>query len=974
MAINGINEKILFKKGGNSVDGVSKVTTNPYLLKPEDLKRKENQGVLVIDPNKVVNQYNEIVDRYVKQEDLVIYASLKVYKRPQSAVVNSGGNTRRQENISEAININFLNPLKNEKRADGSYRNKGKFTSEWTDFFTSDSANDKQNSDYLLDPETFGITNISIRINASNLPLITIQFTDVQGRVLFERGNEKDNPYNIFYTYPYPKFLLTYKGYYGKAVEVPLVLLKSNTRFDPSTGNYNITAEFQSEIFALFNTFLIIYAYVAPYMYQLEDGSFLGKKILTSLYDKQNQKIKESVNNNIQQYENYIINTYPTLFDLAEALKKIPADVINTIRTDEAIDYNEILLKEKNVLENYDPSVRNFISNSPDNYKIVTSENNIILYQPIPEEGGSFVVVEQNESPTQLFQYLNTMNEAIKNIANIKTSSGGETTFANDLINEIKQVQFTNNPESDPNSLLFKKYTSTKNFKIDKILTLDIFLYNGTDAKDIKNVVFLDNYNEMMSIVFKNISKLQATVEENFITEQINNIGITLGYKPNMSNILRILSNNMQTFLILLDITGRSALRQLETNTQRINIQKKFSDYKKEFGNIIHTPFPNYYKTKTEYINGKSTERVTLAYPGNETINNEWFEVNFVEEIYKALDRIKAFASPQKTGVKQSNPTNILSLFQLGEPDLAVYPSKETSRILGELYSKYSLFSAYSGLPYRSITNFGSNVAQKLAEFEIVGVTKNVFDKMASDQNKFVIANDLARATRTLTEDGVNYTNVGNFGLKYIKFGDGTVENAKSVLKPIFTELSNYTSNTYTQSNYNASISKLNNVLKSPANRDDGTGKLIGVGNNFLYDKITYKLTNNNINLYSIHSDQKPTEIKHYIDLKPNTNYYCDLKIDLIVNSVDNEKYKDKPTFLKGNNNVFGGFYASMNENLKNISINSDLSRSLNYARSEDLPSLTFNTITDDYISMGEYQPFFRITKPIEDFTTTFNI
>jgi hypothetical protein len=153
MAINGINEKILFKKGGNSVDGVSKVTTNPYLLKPEDLKRKENQGVLVIDPNKVVNQYNEIVDRYVKQEDLVIYASLKVYKRPQSAVVNSGGNTRRQENISEAININFLNPLKNEKRADGSYRNKGKFTSEWTDFFTSDSANDKQNSDYLLEYE-----------------------------------------------------------------------------------------------------------------------------------------------------------------------------------------------------------------------------------------------------------------------------------------------------------------------------------------------------------------------------------------------------------------------------------------------------------------------------------------------------------------------------------------------------------------------------------------------------------------------------------------------------------------------------------------------------------------------------------------------------------------------------------------------------------------------------------------------------
>ena len=56
--------------------------------------------------------------------------------------------------------------------------------------------------------------------------------------------------------------------------------------------------------------------------YHLEYYWLLIIYILTSLYDKQNQKIKESVNNNIQQYENYIIDSYPTLFDLAEALKK----------------------------------------------------------------------------------------------------------------------------------------------------------------------------------------------------------------------------------------------------------------------------------------------------------------------------------------------------------------------------------------------------------------------------------------------------------------------------------------------------------------------------------------------------------------------------------------------------------------------------------------------------------------------------
>ena len=41
-------------------------------------------------------------------------------------------------------------------------------------------------------------------------------------------------------------------------LHLQLVLLKSNTNFDPSTGNYNITAEFQADVFSLFNTFLLI--------------------------------------------------------------------------------------------------------------------------------------------------------------------------------------------------------------------------------------------------------------------------------------------------------------------------------------------------------------------------------------------------------------------------------------------------------------------------------------------------------------------------------------------------------------------------------------------------------------------------------------------------------------------------------------------------------------------------------------------
>lgn len=970
MAINDINEKILFQRGGKSINGVEKKTINPYLTKPDDLKRKLDEGVLVIDPNKVVNQYNEIVDRYVKQEDLVIYASLKVYKKPESAVVSSGGQIRQKESISDAININFLNPLKNEQRADRSYKNKGKFTSEWTDFFTSDSANDKKSSDFLLDPETFGITNISIKINASLLPIITIQFTDVQGRVLFERGNDKENPYNIFYTYPYPKFLLTYKGYYGKAVEIPLVLLKSNTRFDPSTGNYNVTADFQSEIFALFNTFLVIYGYVAPYMYLLDDGDYLGKKILKALYDKQNKKIKEQVGND--QYENYKIDTYPTLFDLSKALKLIPVDVINDINvTDESIDVNEKLLTNKNIIENYEFTVRGYISNSPDNYRIAQNENTFI-YEPINND---YIVSVKDRTPSALFDYLDRINEAVKNISDIKTTTSQKDSFKDNLLEDIKKRA---NDASE--NALFVKYVKNQNFNIEKLLTGDVFLYNSDQTSDFKNPVFLDNFDEMVSIIFNNVSKLQAVVEEDYVTEQIEGIGKSLGYKPNLSNILRIISNNMQTFLILLDIIGKSALKQLETNAQRLNTQKKFSEYKKEYNNLIHTPFPNYYKTKPEFIGGKIVDRVTLAYPGIEAINDEWFEVNFVEEIYKALNRIKSEANPTNTGIKQSIPTGILTLFQLGETTLTPYPSKEVSRVLGELYSKHSIFSAYSGLQYRAISNFASSVSEKLANFELELIQKNVFDIMTSEQNKFVLANEIVVATSgSVTENGVTYTNLGNFGLKFIKFGDQTLDGAKSILKPIFTELSNYTTASYSESEYKASIAKLDNVLKQPV-RDDGTGKLIGIGNKYIYDTITYKPSDNNINQYSVNLDAKSIELKHYIDLKPNYIYYCDLSSTLDglstnLQSIDTGRNSDYE-YLSGTDNAYGGFYNDMNTHLSKIPISSDVSRSVNYAVSDDAPALTFNTTTDDYNKMGDYAPFKIQTITAEDglYYNLFNI
>ena len=317
---------------------------------------KIKKGALVVDPNKMYdNVSHEITDRYVKQEDLVIYASLKAIKKPQQSITED---SKQMSDSSDTIYINFLNPLRNKTKDGFSFKNK--MTAEWTDFFAPNSVDDND----MLDPETFGISNISVQVNADQLPRIQMEFIDVQGRVLFERGNDPNSPYNIFFTYPYPKFVLVIKGYYGRAVDIPLVLLKSNTHFDPSSGNYVITVDFQSEVFYVFNNFLIIYGYVAPYMFKTDDGSYLGQKILNQLYAKQEPKMKAFAESNGLDPADYSITTNPTLFNLGEAIMKIPTSSVssNNETNSTVVDTNK-LNDAKFLIEEYSKTINNFFAN-----------------------------------------------------------------------------------------------------------------------------------------------------------------------------------------------------------------------------------------------------------------------------------------------------------------------------------------------------------------------------------------------------------------------------------------------------------------------------------------------------------------------------------------------------------------------------------------------------------------------------------
>ena len=911
-------EKILFQRANPSKSIISQ-TKNSY-LKKFDSKPKNRQGVLVIDPNKVVNKYNKIVDRYVKQEDLVIYSSLKVIKRGERSVI-AGTNGVKSETIdSQPIYINFLNPLKN-RRKDDTFTSKGKMTSEWTDFFTSDSANDKGSSKYILDPETFGITDIAISVNAGKVPIITIQFTDIQGRMLFERGNENDNPYNLFFTYPYPRFVLTYKGFYGKAMETSLVLLKTNTRFDPETGNYNVTAEFQSEVFSIFNTFLMVYAYVAPYMFLLDSGEYLGQKILNSLYDKQNKEIKDLVGED--GYERYKILNNPTMHDLAGAVKKIPASALQDSSNDtkSASVSNDQVSDIKYKIEEYNRNIKSWFE-----YNCTIDENN--QYKPKP--GVDFLT---EKTPIELINNYSTLNELIKSIDTITLPFGATNNTSSDVFNEVRndnEIKFNNAYKPTSNTDLIQ-HTLFFGLSYDKNL---VAIPNTANDK----IYSIDNYDRVISLVLIKLNALQSTIEDSFIDEQITDLAVHLGYEPNINNVLRIVANNMQTFLILLEITANNAIKQLQVDNLRTKKQAKSSDYSiNDKEQKIFTPFPNYFKEKTEFFteNGenKAVLKHTLTYPGIDDSNKDWFEVAFVEEIYAALKRIEKLNDPKVITNITTKKTGLSTILGLGETDLDAYLNKKQSdKLLGEMITKYNLYATYSGMYYRglSASSLGEGISKKLADFELQLLEKLVFEKMDSSNAKFVTASEIYKITKKGEITDINgvtntYTNLGNLAINGLRL--------KAPADSIFYDTINksidlYATN-YSQSDFTNLINNKNKLVSN------------NIINTYLYDIISFK--DMGALYYSISGKEKINRLFEYPDLSNNLRYYCDdfttlTPITETVKTVD---------IGQEDSNPFQGFIKNLNDKLKSTPLPIDFGRTVKYGSTE-VPALTFNSKLSD--------------------------
>ena len=222
-------------------------------------------NIIVVDPNKVVDSDGNVSERLVNHEELVMYANLEAKVLPRSKLVVGSNFQDEVQNIrvgklgdDKSRTINFMQP---QQQIDPANKEKDLYLdTTWTDNLTFGT-----NRTGDVDSQLLGITNITIKVNTSYAALVNIEMEDVQGRVMFEQG--ENSPYSAFFQLPYPLFTLTLKGYYGKAIRYELMLKDFNARFDPQSGNYKITTNYISRNYALLSDIPVDALFALPHMY-----------------------------------------------------------------------------------------------------------------------------------------------------------------------------------------------------------------------------------------------------------------------------------------------------------------------------------------------------------------------------------------------------------------------------------------------------------------------------------------------------------------------------------------------------------------------------------------------------------------------------------------------------------------------------------------------------------------------------------
>lgn len=202
--------------------------------KDQDTLKTSKSRIVYTEPNFVNGATTDGVDLSVPLEDLCIGVNLIAEVKTRFMTeISDGGKTDLYIASwnSKSENVSFFSGIKLDRNSDDGYL---------TSYFTDITYDDAKGSQVI---EGLGIESIDINFESWFTPTVVIKFIDVRGSSMLvpnEYGNQVDDKtiftgeklYKCFFTFPYPKFRLEVKGFYGRPVTYHLTCSKFNGSFN----------------------------------------------------------------------------------------------------------------------------------------------------------------------------------------------------------------------------------------------------------------------------------------------------------------------------------------------------------------------------------------------------------------------------------------------------------------------------------------------------------------------------------------------------------------------------------------------------------------------------------------------------------------------------------------------------------------------------------------------------------------------
>lgn len=639
--------------------------------------------LILIDPNELAgienSQDGTINDGNISwnQEDLQYSVDLQVIipNRSDCSMVDTMERVKTTiDNNGGGMVNNYISFLTGNLKDENNSKSPNYLTDSYTDIsyqtITSDGIGQK---------ETLGINSINIDFSSNFYPLVKINFTDVRGSALFSpteneyRLDSRNNSLNsnertaidkqitassffkALFRFPYPKFLLTIKGYYGDKVTFILAVSDFNSSFNSDTGNFDVTVSFIGYMYGLYTDIPMNLVLAAPYYNKKywDNNTQDGKPFHYIKNGQEGSKIQTFVEF-LRNYNNLVDNINSSKLENYTDLSEYK--VLNEKKDNlEALkNYYELILKQ--ILDEGECSKltiegdKNTIYFSKNKGEVNINTNNLNHFRKLYEELVNRYNIKDDKTFINATFYTMEGNGVFREMIN-----GDYKWYDDTELGNIKY--FVDNKANDDSGLkeefqrVFPSTIPDTTKKAYKDKYYFIHKHNG----------FLTNIENEIKTTASEINKLQDSVDNDIkkiLTEAI-------GFDITIENVYRMIFAHIDTFINSYNNILGTISHNRKRTYSRLGLNYENSDMPTKYtSNTTVPPFPSF------FLKNVGTYDKESIYPGDRRAPSslrDIEEVNYIDEIFDAVQsygqdlndaikRIEANSEENTVNFKKSSP------------------------------------------------------------------------------------------------------------------------------------------------------------------------------------------------------------------------------------------------------------------------------------------------------------------------------